>query len=504
MIMKTNLPIANPPTEFTKTTQGSRMPTHLPVRLPVLTLLLSGVMLSGSALAQSPVTNYEYDANGNRTKISAPLGRITVLNYDGLNRLTRVTDAASGQTQYAYNGQDRLTSVTDPRNLITRYVLDGLGNRGQLQSPDTGTTTSTHDAAGNELTRTDARGQITNTQYDALNRPTLITWQDGSQVRHTWDQGPNGIGRLTRIEELTGATVTASLQYSYDAQGRVTGETRSIGGLTHSVAYSYSGGKLAGVTFPSGRVLTYTRNGAGQVIQVTLTDIGPNAGQTKTLATAISYHPFGGIKSWTNGAGQTHTRNQDPDGRPTGYSLGATPWLITYDAAGRINAQMDGGNAQNSGSYGYDALDRLTSALLPASTYGYGYDATGNRSSQTAGAATRNYQTDPASNRLQAITGSAPATYSTDANGSITGDGTNTFTYDARGRLAQATTVAGTTQYRVNALGQRVRKATAGANASDTYYHYDRAGHLIAESDATGKVTREYFWLEDTPLAVMQ
>ena len=467
-------------------------------------LMLAGLILTVPAQAQSPVTHYEYDANGNRTKISAPLGRVTVLNYDALNRLTQVTDPNLGQTRYGYNGQDRLTQVTDPRNLITRYVLDGLGNRSQLQSPDTGTATSTHDAAGNELTRTDAKGQITTTQYDALNRPTLITWQDGSQARYTWDQGPNAIGRLAKIEEITAGTVTASLQYSYTPEGRLATETRTVEGLSHSVAYSYSGGRLAGITFPSGRTLAYTRNGAGQITQVTLTDIGPNAGQTKTLAANISYHPFGGLKSWTDGAGQMHSRNQDTDGRPSSYSLGATPWLITYDAAGRINAQMDGGNAQNSGSYGYDPLDRLTSALLPSSTYGYGYDATGNRTSQTSGAATRSYQTNPASNRLEAITGSSPATYSHDANGSITGDGTNSFAYDARGRLAQATTAAGTTQYRVNALGQRVKKRSGGANATDTYYHYDQSGHLMAESDAAGKVTREYFWLEDTPLAVMQ
>ena len=29
-------------------------------------------------------------------------------------------------------------------------------------------------------------------------------------------------------------------------------------------------------------------------------------------------------------------------------------------------------------------------------------------------------------------------------------------------------------------------------------------GHLIGESDAAGKVTREYLWLDDTPMAVMQ
>lgn len=471
-----------------------------------LPLAMSLACLAGPVGAQTPVTHYEYDAVGNRTKISAPLGRLTQMSYDALNRLMAVTDPGGGQTRYGYDGQGRLTQVTDPRNLITRYVLDGLGNRLQLQSPDTGTSTSTYDAAGNELTRSDAKGQTTTTQYDALNRPTLITHHDGSRIRYTWDQGPGDtytIGRLARIEELAaGGAVTGSLQYAYDAQGRVVAETRQVGGLSHTIGYAYSSGRLTGLTLPSGRSVTFTRNAAGQVIQVTLTDPGPGGGgQNQLLAANISYHPFGGLKSWTDGAGQLHTRSQDLDGRPSGYSLGGTPWLIGYDAAGRITAQLDGGNAAQSGSYGYDPLDRLTAATLPTTTYGYGYDATGNRTRQTTGAATRTYQTDPASNRLQAISGTPPVTYTHDANGSRTGDGQAQFAYDARGRLSQTTTAAGTTQYRINALGQRVRKTNA---ATDTIYHYDLAGHLIAESDAAGKVTREYFWLDDTPLAVMQ
>ena len=35
-------------------------------------------------------------------------------------------------------------------------------------------------------------------------------------------------------------------------------------------------------------------------------------------------------------------------------------------------------------------------------------------------------------------------------------------------------------------------------------YHYDLSGHLIGESDASGRVKREYLWLGDTPLAVLQ
>ena len=444
------------------------------------------------------ITAYEYDPNGNRTKITDPLAHSTVTSFDALNRLIRITDPGNGQTQLAWDGQDRLARVTDPRNLNTSYTVDGLGNRTQLTSPDTGVTTSTFDAAGNELTRTDAKGQKTSTTYDALNRPTLITYHDGSQVRYVWDQGTNGIGRLTRIEEINAGAVIGSLQSAYDAQGRLISETRTQGSVSHTTAYTYTGGQLATMTLPSGRQLSYTRNGAGQVSRVTLTD---TSGQQKVIADAVAYHPFGGVRSWADGAGQTHAMPQDRDGRPTSYTLGSSSWLLGYDAAGRINAQMDGANAANSATYGYDTLDRLTNAGLPTTSYGYGYDATGNRTSQTIGGAARTYNIDRASNRLQTSTGTPPATYTHDATGNITSDGQSTYAYDARGRMKSATTGLGTTTYRVNALGQRVRK-TSGT--TDVIFAYDTAGHLIAEADASGAIQREYLWLDDTPLAVVQ
>jgi YD repeat-containing protein len=466
--------------------------------------------------AQHQITAYEYDAGGNRTKVTDPLGHSTVSTFDALDRLIVLTDPGAGVTQLAYDGQDRLTGVTDPRNLTTTYTVDGLGQRTQQVSPDTGSTLSTYDAAGNEVSRTDAQGQVTTTAYDALNRITQITYHDGRQIRYTWDTGnggPNGQGRLARIDELTDGQLTAATQTTYDAHGRVTQETRiqvtdSQGSLSHRIGYTYSAGQLTGLTLPSGRQLTYTRNAAGQISQLTLTDSAAGgSGQTTPVASAIGYHPFGGLKTWTDGVGQVHTRSQDLDGRPTGYSLGTTPWLVSTDAAGRITGQVDGSDAAHSGTYGYDPLDRLTGATLPQTTYGYTWDATGNRVSQNVGANTRAYTIDPASNRLTNLT-QPSQTRTHDPNGSLTGDGSATYAYDARGRLVRATTAAGTTAYRINARGQRVQKTTTPAGAStptrDTRYHYDLAGHLVAESDGAGQITREYLWLDDTPIAVMQ
>jgi YD repeat-containing protein len=447
--------------------------------------------------AANQTTQYAYDANGNLTRATDPLNRVTASSYDALNRLIKITNPANGQIKLAYNGQDKLAQVTDPRNLATAYTVDGLGNLNTQTSPDTGTTQYTHDAAGNIATRIDAKGQTTGYQYDALNRPILISYQDGNQERYTYDQGPNGLGRLSLIEQLTADQVTAGIAYGYDPQGRVTMKTDSVNGIIAITRYGYANGNLASITYPSGKRIDYSRDSQGRINNVQLTDNG----QIKTIASQIQYHPFGGIKSYLTGSGQTITRSQDQDGRTTRYTLGSSTWQIGYDAASRITYQTDGANAANTATYGYDALDRLTQAILPTTTVGYAYDPNGNRTGQTIGGTSTLAQISAASNRLSALNTVPPKNYTYDANGSQTGDGQNSFGYDARGRLTQAQTAAGTTAYAINALGQRSRKTTG---TEDTFYIYDLDGHVIAETDASGTVRREYLYLTDLPLAVVQ
>ena len=58
-----------------------------------LSIMTLYVLTGGAAQAASPVTNYEYDANGNRTKVTDGLNHASVSAYDALNRLVKVTDA---------------------------------------------------------------------------------------------------------------------------------------------------------------------------------------------------------------------------------------------------------------------------------------------------------------------------------------------------------------------------------------------------------------------------
>ena len=446
-------------------------------------------------------TEYGYDNQGNVTSVKDPLNRVTSNQYDALNRLKQVTDPGLGVTQYGYNGLDALIQVSDPRNLVTGYTVNGLGNLTLQTSPDTGNTSGTYDAAGNVLTRTDAKGQATNYAYDALNRVALITFHDGSKQAYAYDSGTNGIGRLSSITETNSANQQTNLiQYAYSPHGRVTSETRTVGGVQYVVAYSYdSAGRLSGMTYPSGRTLAYGYDGLGRVNAINT--IFNN--QTMPVVADVTYHPFGGVKSYVLGNGQAYSRSYDQDGRINSYTLGAKTFLIGYDAASRIGFISESGNPVNINTYGYDSLDRLTSAVTLGTSYGYGYDAVGNRLSNARGAATDTLAYSSTSNRIATLTpGSGPIrSFVFDANGSTTNDGVNTYAYDVRRRMAQATSSIGATGYQVNALGQRVRKTNS---QGDTVFHYDLAGHLLAETDPAGVRKREVMYLGDIPVAVVQ
>jgi YD repeat-containing protein len=449
--------------------------------------------------ATSQTTEYAYDNQGNVLTVKDPLNRITTNQYDALNRLKQVTSPApiSAVTQYGYDGLDQLVSVSDPRSLVTGYTVNGLGNLTQQASPDTGTTVNTYDAAGNLLTQTDAKGQVTTYVYDALNRVALVTFHDNSTQAYAYDQGANGTGRLSTITETNSANeVTGVTAYAYNQRGRVTSETRTVAGV---IGYSYdSAGRLSGLTYPSGRTVTYAFDALGRVGQITTT----KQGISQLVVQNVAYHPFGAAKSYTLGNGQIYTRGIDQDGRIASYSLGSKSFAIGYDAASRVAFINDIDVPANTNTYGYDDLDRLTSAVLPATPYAYTYDAVGNRLTRTAGTSTDTYSPASTSNRIASITPSSGPVrnFSSDANGSTTADGINTYGYDTRGRMVQAVSSLGTTAYQINALGQRIRKTNS---LGDTIFHYDMGGRLIGEYSPAGALKREFIYLGDIPVAVV-
>ncbi len=327
-------------------------------------------------------TTYSYDPNGNLKTSTDALNRSTVQNYDSLNRLTTSTDPAGGIIRYGYDAKDRLTSVQDPINLTTTYAYDALGNLVKLTSPDTGITTHAPDAAGNTIGSTDARGLATAYVYDALNRQTLATFPGGSIALEYDDTTTGGVfakGRLTKVTDPSGTTT-----YQYDPWGRVLrkGQAVGVGGTakTFTIGYQYAAGRMTGLTYPSGRNLSYAFDPQGRVTAISM------GGQA--ILSSATYAPFGSVQGWTWANGQAYQRGYDLDGRvatvttgPDSTAFGSGSWM-----------------------FGYDSLNRLsTAALPPGDAFGYAYDGNGNRKQETRAGAATNYTYFAATNRLQAI-----------------------------------------------------------------------------------------------------
>jgi len=436
-------------------------------------------------------TTFGYDNNGNQTSIAAPLSRATSNTYDELNRLKQITDPASGLTRFGYDANDNLTLVTDPRNLTTSYTYTGFGDLKTQMSPDTGTTVNTYDSGGNLSTSTDARGAISTYTYDALNRVTSVAYSLSGTTDQTisfaYDSGTNGLGHLTGASDAN-----HSLGWTYDALGRVTNKSQTIGSVTKAVGYGYSNGNLTSLVTPSGQSIAYGYNANHQITSVSVNGT--------TVLNSVTYEPLGPTSGWTWGNGTTTARTYDADGKISQIVSSGTK-TYSYDDAFRITGITDTSTGAASWTYGYDSLDRITSGVSSSIIRGWTYDANGNRRTET-GTAASTYTVSTTNNRITGITGALARTYSYDAVGNTTSYSTVAATYNDAGRL-KTLTQGGTTETAVyNALGQRIK--ISGGTAGTVLYAYDEAGHLLGEYDGTGALIEETVWLGDIPVATLR
>jgi RHS repeat-associated protein len=453
-----------------------------------------------------------YDGIGNLMRSADALGIQRKQGYDALNRLVSTidnyngTDAATQNTQsvFAYDPRDNLQGVSDPDGLNTTYDYDGLGNTKAVHSPDTGTSSYTYDAAGNRVQATDARGVVSHSIFDALDRITATTYPNSNaNISYRYDEadsvtgcvGSYPMGRLTSVVETAVTTV-----YCYDARGNVVQKRQTQGTAVDMVSYSYTlANRLTSTRTPDGTIIQYSRDSAGRINGVTTQSPGSSAG---SVVTNVSYLPFGPIASYTLGNGQALTRTYDANYAVTDIVSPALNLHFARDAMGNITAL---GNAAGANpaieTYSYDPLYRLT-GLKDAqgrAIEAYSYNKTGDRLSKASnGLATGTYGYQTGTHWLTSIGNSARAY---DANGNTTGNATGSdmfgYGYDDRNRMTVVQRNGQTVgSYAYNAMGQRVSKSAT----STQRFAYDEDSQLLGEYGAT---SRNYVWLEAVPVAVI-
>ena len=328
--------------------------------------------------------------------------------------------------------------------------------------PENGSVDYTFDDAGRVTTKTDARSIVTTTSYDAINRPTQITYSDTTPtVTYTYDTGSYGVGRLRSV-----ANTNATSTFTYDLMGRTTQHQKNIGGTNFTASYSYNlAGQQTSMTMPNGTVISRGYNAVGQLSAITSSWVDAN--HPATLANNFVYDASGALTSVDYGNGTKSTRSYNSGGqlKTLQHGTSGTPGSLldleyNYDEGtannGRIQDIYNYNDRTKDLTFTYDDFYRLNTAQTAGSHWGlsWTYDRYGNRLSQSVTKGTAPAQSLTVSTTTNRVSG-----WSYDAVGNTLNDGLHTYTYDANNQVTQLD--SGTAVYKYDGSGSRVQKITA-------------------------------------------
>ena len=332
-------------------------------------------------------------------------------------------------------------------------------------------------------------------------RSYTITYDAGGRAVNS--RSPGGVvqtykyDEMGSLEEQAGsgaAAATATRTFDYDLAGRMTSFSAPTG--TNTIAYDDRGLPTT-ISGPSGNSsFAYTPDGmlAKRTDAAGVTDYGyDTAARLKTLnnstaGTALTYEydVNSAVKKITYGAGNTRTFGYDGVSRLTSDELktgaGASIGKIEYgwDANSNETSKTTTGfgGATIANTYTYDHADRLTSWNNGNTAIGYTYDGAGNR------------------------TGNGSTTYTYDARNRLVSDSTGvSYAYTPRGTLATSASAAGVQTTTSDAFDQVITQSYgSGSTKSYTYDALARAmqaGHAYAgtgndlAADATAGYVRD-------------
>ncbi|HXS64559.1 MAG TPA: DUF6531 domain-containing protein [Streptosporangiaceae bacterium] len=313
----------------------------------------------------------------------------------------------------------------------------------------------------------------------AASGDVTITQEDGAAVTFT----PNGAGGFTPPPQVESSLVSepgggftftrndGQVRYGFGASGKLTSES-DLNGYVTKFAYNAQK-RLATVTDPAGRKLTFTYSGTHVV---TVTD--PLGRKWK-----YGYSTSGNLLKATDPLGHTWSFGYDAKHRlltmtgPRGGKL-----ANTYNASGQVTAQVDPAGDKTKWSYSGHAATLAGGATTMTDPDGH---------------VTKYEYSDLELVAVTADAGKADAARTTITYDPLTlgivsetnpdGD-TTTSTYDANGNLLTTTDALGNkTTYAYNGLNQVLTKTDP--LGLTTSYSYDSKGNLLSATDPRGATT---------------
>ncbi|MEV4062406.1 RHS repeat domain-containing protein [Nonomuraea dietziae] len=389
-------------------------------------------------------TTFGFDLAGRPVSTTNPLGLTSQAVYDlaGRKTETRELDAGGALLRTRKTGYDPagnpLTLTSASGHTVTR-TFDAANRVTSLVEPVSKTETITssfgYDATGAQTRATNGRGHSTYTSYNSLGLVESMieppTAQHSDVKDRTWTTTYDASGNLVATLSPSGVKVERTFD---ELNGLVKQVGSGAEAETEAKTFGYD---LAGRVIAAND-LTFTLNDRGLLLKTSSAATGDQS--------VYAYDANKRLVERIDGTG-TSTFGWDDADRLTQSvdPVSATTIGYSYDKANRLVGMSYGVNGARR-TYDYDGLNRLTkdmlttSAAAPIASIEYGYDLDDNMTSKTtagtAGAGKNTYTYDWA-NRLTSWTGpdGVKTDYGWDAAGNRVKTGDKTYTYDERNRL---------------------------------------------------------------------
>jgi RHS repeat-associated protein len=400
-------------------------------------------------------TTKEYDAAGNLTGVTDPAKRTTTYKYDPANRLTEVTysdgktpnvkyeyDAdgnrtkmtdGTGTTTYTYDQLDRLTESKDGHGNVIKYAYD-LGNeQTKITYPNEKNVERAYDKAGRLEKVTDWLTHTIKFTYNPDSELTATVFPTGTSEEDTYTY--NNEDHMTEVKMSKGTEVLASLSYARDNNGQL---QRSIGkGL------------------PGKETLEYAYDENNRVAKGAGTAYGYDAANDPTTIGSGTYK-YDNASELETGPSLKYTYNELGERTKTTPTTGPAT-TYGYDQAGNLTTverPKEGETAKIEDTYAYNGDGLRTSETISGTAHNLAWD-TSETLPLIVNDGTNNYIYGPSGTPIEQINNSSGAVVYlhhdqqgstrliTSATGTVEGSYTYTPYGGTEGHTGTATTALG-------------------------------------------------------------
>ncbi|EKQ50971.1 RHS repeat-associated core domain-containing protein [Clostridium sp. Maddingley MBC34-26] len=322
---------------------------------------INGIFVSLEAKGKNvwAITNYEYDKNGNITKIVTPKGFEIGRVYDKTDRLIEQhekdeTNGIFRSYVYKYDKANNITSISEysgeeAKLISSKYISE---NDYRVHWSERYEKKKENERLFGRLDFREDKKQKTYV-YDAQNRLTHFINFLGNTTRLFYDKNDRIIKQVLPEQYDEGADDGVGTTYTYNVKGQVVEVKNALGETITKNTYDPKGNLKTRVDGENNKV-EYTYTLLGQIKEV----ITPNSRKENKAAQSYKYDVRGNITGITDGNGNETSYVLDDWGRIIQIT---TPEggveKYTYDYAGNITSTTDanGGTIE----YIYNSLGQV-------------------------------------------------------------------------------------------------------------------------------------------------